>query len=88
MFAIAAEIEVLRLGTYNDILQCDRESTTLLVQHIKHLAVTDDKSIGVNVIFSSASIPDGSGVLSSSNGFKAIKRIQHLLLSSHKDDTV
>lgn len=79
MFSVAAELETFRLSSYHDRLKVDKDSTGLLLQHIRHISTSDDDFLGLSVVFATGKAPDKNEILMSSTGQKAIKKAMHLL---------
>jgi hypothetical protein len=79
MFSVVAELETFRLSSYHEKLKVDKESTGLLLQHIRHVSQPNDDDLGLPVIFASGKVPEKNQILMSSTGQKAIKKAMHSL---------
>ncbi|KAI8905115.1 hypothetical protein EDD86DRAFT_194277 [Gorgonomyces haynaldii] len=80
MYSIAAELETLRLSSYNSILKGNRETNNLLVNHIR--LFTTGNALGTGTLFSTGHVPPDSDILNSTEATKNIKRIVTLLTGS------
>jgi hypothetical protein len=79
MFSVAAELETFRLSSYHEKLKVDKESTGLLLQHIRHVSKYDDDFLGLSVVFAEGKAPEKNEILMSPVGQKAIKKAMHSL---------
>ena len=82
MFSIAAELEALRLCSYEGVLKSDRATNVLLVNHMRAYAPLGDSSLGIGALYGPGVNPSGNESMNSAEGSKFIKKIVTIMSTS------